>query len=107
MTTRSYGFLLSVGGMRPQLSILDVWASSGRGLRGVITLFPLSVPHHPRPLHGCHIGFSLFSQHVLPFHGQLPPYGQRGLAVMHSPPRHPQESHQPTMLSSNIPPAAE
>ena len=66
MTSGSCGFLGKLG-------ILDFWAISERALSGVITLCAISAPHHPRPLHGRHVGFSLFSQHVLSFRGWLPP----------------------------------
>lgn len=56
---------------------------SERGFSGITTLYLLPVPHHLRPLHGHNIGFSLFSQHILPFHGFLPALVQRGLQPRH------------------------
>lgn len=54
-----------------------------RGFSGITTLYLLPVPHHLRPPHGHNIGFSLFSQHILPFHGFLPALVQRGLQPRH------------------------
>ena len=53
------------------------------GFSGITTLYLLPVPHHLRPLHGHNIGFSLFSQRILPFHGFLPASVQRGLQPCH------------------------
>lgn len=56
---------------------------SERDFSGIATLCSLPVPHHLRPLHGHHTGFSLSSQHILPFHGFLPASTQWGLQPHH------------------------
>ena len=64
-------------GMKPKYCIWILRSS----LRGTFLVLPLCARFLSLTIH--HIGFSLFSQHILPFHGFLPASVQWGLQPYH------------------------